>query len=162
MISKLHTLFSEFDRLCYRNDVYKVHTIGDCYVILSFNYIEERNPTEECLRVINVSLEMISQIKTFNKEEHMELNMRIGVHTGDVIAGVTGTNIVRYDIYGADNEIANKMESEGIPGKIHVSETTKKMLESVSNRFRFVYNKRVHYKPAERTVKTYFLNKDVY
>lgn len=42
--------------------------------------------------------------------------MRIGIHTGDVVAGITGTSIVRYDIYGPDNDIANKMESGGAPG----------------------------------------------
>jgi class 3 adenylate cyclase len=55
--------------------------------------------------------------------------MRIGIHTGKVIGGITGTNLVRYDIYGPDVLIANKMESEGVPGKINTSEATKQLLE---------------------------------
>ena len=55
--------------------------------------------------------------------------MRIGIHTGDVIGGVVGTSIVRYDIYGPDVLIANKMESGGEPGRINVSEVTKSFLE---------------------------------
>ena len=55
--------------------------------------------------------------------------MRIGIHTGEVIAGITGTNIVRYDIYGPDVVIANKMESMGAPGRIHVSDVTKNLLQ---------------------------------
>lgn len=50
--------------------------------------------------------------------------MRIGIHTGSMIAGITGSTIVRYDVYGPDILIANKLESTGIPGKIHVSKET--------------------------------------
>ena len=67
--------------------------------------------------------------------------MRIGIHTGEVIGGVTGTNIVRYDIYGPDVLIANKMESGGSPGRINVSDTTKEFLESQFEReFKFEFN----------------------
>ena len=55
--------------------------------------------------------------------------MRIGIHTGDVIGGVVGSSIVRYDIYGPDVLIANKMESGGEAGKINVSDITKGYLE---------------------------------
>ena len=54
--------------------------------------------------------------------------MRIGIHTGSIIEGIIGTDIVRYDIYGPDVLIANKMESNSLPGKILVSHTTKKLL----------------------------------
>ena len=55
--------------------------------------------------------------------------MRIGIHTGNIIGGVIGTEIVRYDIYGRDVLIANKMESNGKSGDILVSNTTKELLE---------------------------------
>jgi len=54
-----------------------------------------------------------------------ELDMRIGIHTGSFIGGITGTDIVRYDIYGQDVMIANKMESNGKEGMVLVSESTK-------------------------------------
>lgn len=57
-----------------------------------------------------------------------ELNMRIGIHTGSIIGGVNGTDLVRYDIYGPDVVIANKMESNGEPGKLLMSFTTKMIL----------------------------------
>ena len=57
------------------------------------------------------------------------LDMRIGIHTGFVYGGIIGTDIVRYDIYGKDVTIANKMESNGEEGNIMISETTKEMLE---------------------------------
>lgn len=55
--------------------------------------------------------------------------MRIGIHTGNIYGGIIGTEIVRYDIYGRDVLIANKMESGGVEGKIMISENTKKILE---------------------------------
>ena len=67
--------------------------------------------------------------------------MRIGIHTGEVIGGVTGTSIVRYDIYGPDVLIANKMESGGFQGRINVSDTTKEFLESnFEGEFEFEFN----------------------
>ena len=72
------------------------------------------------------------------------MNIRIGIHTGDVIGGVVGTSIVRYDIYGPDVLIANKMESAGEPGKINVSDVTKTYLElGEENNFRYTRNKLV-------------------
>lgn len=58
-----------------------------------------------------------------------DLNMRIGVHTGKIVAGIIGTKIVRYDIFGGDVLIANKMESNGLAGKVVVSEQTKRLLQ---------------------------------
>lgn len=58
-----------------------------------------------------------------------ELDMRIGIHTGDIIGGIIGTDIVRYDIYGENVLIANKMESNGKSGFVMISEATKRLLE---------------------------------
>ena len=69
-----------------------------------------------------MAYEMIKAIKEVNHREGIELNMRIGIHTGDVIAGITGRDVVRYDIYGSAVMVANKMERGGAPGKINVSE----------------------------------------
>ncbi len=59
--------------------------------------------------------------------------MRIGVHTGKIIGGIIGTSLVRYDIYGADVQIANKMESNGLEGNIMVSDSTRSLLERHEN-----------------------------
>jgi class 3 adenylate cyclase len=82
--------------------------------------------------------------------------MRIGIHTGDAIGGITGTNVVRYDIYGKDVMIANKMESNGVPGKVAVSQATKDLLEENTNgSFGFEFLKDV--KAWGETVKSYIL-----
>ena len=80
-----------------------------------------RNPIQELQNCINMALDMINAIKRVNAQNNLDLGMRIGIHIGDIIAGVTGTQIVRYDIYGSDVSIANQMKSEGESGKVNVS-----------------------------------------
>ena len=72
--------------------------------------------------------------------------MRIGVHVGTCIGGVVGSNIVRYDIYGSDVMVANKMESNGAPGRINVSEFTKNLLKLLDKSLSFEFNQRVEIK----------------
>ena len=126
VVALLSRLFSRFDQLCDNIGCYKVHTIGDCYVVMGFNGKipkERRNQQvqiDEAYRVIQVGCEMIRVIRdeqqnTKNPCAEM-LDMRIGIHTGKLIGGIIGTKLVRYDIFGSDVLIANKMESNGIAG----------------------------------------------
>lgn len=138
VVKLLSELFTRFDQLCVSNQVYKVHTIGDCYVIMGYTgHIPqtERTPkikAQEAFKVIKTGFEMIEIIQDVrdhsDNPDLKELNMRIGIHTGKIVAGIIGTKIVRYDIFGADVLIANKMESNGIPGEVVVSEDTKEIL----------------------------------
>lgn len=66
--------------------------------------------------------------------------MRIGIHFGKVIGGIIGSDIIRFDIYGDDVIIANKMESEGVKGKINVSESFKLFLENSFEDFSYEFN----------------------
>jgi len=160
VVGMLSKLFSIFDHLCVRHNVYKVHTIGDCYVILSFTDGDVRDPVTECFNCIEMALDMVKAIKKANRSKGISLNMRIGIHTGTVIAGITGTNIVRYDIYGADNDIANKMESQGCPGKINLSRVTKELIEKESQcrgRFEFEFNRVVRYSPTNTELEAFYL-----
>ena len=109
-----------------------MHTIGDCYVIMSYTgkiAKERRSPivqVEEAFRVIQVGLEMINIIaEERNKTKSpalRNLDMRIGIHTGKIVGGIIGTKVVRYDIFGQDVLIANKMESNGVAGSVCISE----------------------------------------
>jgi class 3 adenylate cyclase len=84
--------------------------------------------------------------------------MRIGVHTGEVIAGIIGTKIVRYDIYGPDVLIANKMESGGKPGTINVSDVTMNLIQSVHPyRYEFEFNKDIVAESIKRMHKSYYI-----
>jgi len=145
VVNLLSKLFSRFDQLCEENRVYKVHTIGDCYVIMGYNGRIDKNKrfrgavVDEANRVIQSGLEMIEIIKEVrensNEETLKNLDMRIGIHTGKVVAGIIGSKVVRYDIFGEGVLIANKMESNGVPGKVCVSEDTKKILQQQTDIF---------------------------
>jgi class 3 adenylate cyclase len=141
--------------------VYKVHTIGDCYVVLGINSrdIEDRHVGQECMNMIHMAFAMIDVIKTVNKEQGTELNMRIGLHTGTVIAGITGTNIVRYDIYGSDSTLANKMESGGEAGRINVSEVTRELVEKTTpGQYKFTENAHLSLKGVDKEAMSYFID----
>lgn len=150
VVNLLSKLFSRFDQLCEQNRVYKVHTIGDCYVIMGYNGRIDKNKrtlaivNDEASRVIKTGLEMIDIISEVrNSSENMDLqdlDMRIGVHTGRVVAGIIGSKVVRYDIFGDGVLIANKMESNGVPGKVCISEDTRRLLcrsQDIAREFSF-------------------------
>jgi class 3 adenylate cyclase len=159
IVNMLSSLFTKFDESSVNNDVYKVHTIGDCYVAMGYHGAANRNPVKECENLVNFAYSLLSIIKEVSKE-HKELNMRIGVHTGDVIGGVMGTSIVRYDIYGTDVLIANQMESSGIPGRIVISETTKQFLEQAQPRG-YTYELHTEVNALDRKCKAYTLTKNL-
>ncbi|OMJ68370.1 hypothetical protein SteCoe_34205 [Stentor coeruleus] len=160
VVEMLSELFTRFDKTCLDHDVYKVHTIGDCYVAMGYRGDIQRNPAKEASNMVNFALALIDLIEEVNEKCECKLKMRIGLHTGDVIGGITGTNIVRYDIYGQDVMLANKMESNGVPGRVAVSEKTKKLLEGYENdhaKFDFEFLKEV--KNGKEVIKLSLLSK---
>ncbi|CAG9312880.1 unnamed protein product [Blepharisma stoltei] len=158
IVKMLSELFTQFDKKCVELSVYKVHTIGDCYVVMGYNGSANRDIGKECLNMLKMAQNMIEIINAVNLLHGSELNMRIGLHTGTVIAGIIGTNIVRYDIYGPDVLIANKMESNGKPGEINVSDKTKELLEKNYNgEFEYTFNKEVPAKAIDRVHQSYFI-----
>ena len=161
VVKMLMELFKNFDNATKACHVYKVHTIGDCYVVMGFNgkvSMNERNYYEEAKNVCKMAEEMITIIREVRKKVNFEmLDMRIGIHTGTVIAGILGSSVVRYDIFGSDVLIANKMESAGTPGRINISEDTKKLLESKDMPFTVKFNKEVPIESANRSIKCYLI-----
>ena len=77
------------------------------------------------------AFDMRDSINEINEKYNMGIGMRIGLHIGDIITSVIGRNIVRFDFYGPDVKIANKMESEGIKGKVNVSERAKQYIDQI-------------------------------
>ena len=156
VVGKLSQLFTTFDKLCLKHNVYKVHTIGDCYVVMGYQSDRNRNPAKEALNVLNFALSLVHVIEESNTDPSYRLSMRVGIHTGEVIGGITGTNIVRYDIYGPDVLIANKMESNGEAGKVVLSEVTKEMIEDCSpESFEFKYLKEIPITVLKRSIKIF-------
>lgn len=124
LIDQLDKLFYEFDLIVDKYGIEKIKTIGDAYMCAGGLPKPNRtNPIE----VVAAAVEMIGKMKFINKQlnrgqEFWEL--RIGIDTGPVIAGVVGRNKLAYDIWGTTVNIASRMESTGEPGKINISENT--------------------------------------
>lgn len=159
VVGMLYELFSKFDQKCVEHDVYKVHTIGDCYVAIGYKGDAGRDPSEESFNVINFAYSMIEIINVINAENNSNLNMRIGIHTGSIIGGIAGTNIVRYDIYGKDVLITNQIESNGLSGRISVSETTKNLIEEFKpGCFNFNFHKEISIHSINTEIKAFIID----
>jgi phospholipid-translocating ATPase len=157
VVNMLSELFTRFDKMSVENNVYKVHTIGDCYVAMGYVNDNIRNPAKEAVNVIKFASGLIELIKETNEQCGIELGMRIGIHTGEITGGITGTKIVRYDVYGEDVQIANKMESNGMSGRVAVSETTKVLIDSyMPQMFLFTEGKEVKCAKDSGSIKLYF------
>jgi class 3 adenylate cyclase len=159
VVGMLSNLFTEFDYKCVEYGVYKVHTIGDCYVALGYTGSKVRSISAECYNLARFALQLVKTIEEVNEKHGISLGMRIGIHTGDIIGGIVGTNIVRYDIYGADVLMSNKMESTGKVGKVHISQETMRILSKhYPNEFVFVKAETVEAPIIQEDTLTYFLD----
>ena len=90
--------------------------------------------------------------------------MRIGIHTGQIYGGIIGTDIVRYDIYGQDVLIANKMESNGVEGRVMISENTRNLIEhysTKSHKFELQYHKVVKIDKLQIEQKAFLVNSHI-
>jgi len=140
VVDALATLYTRFDQLVYdinksckpdEPKLYKLYTIGDAYIVLSFLDHEKRDTLKEAKNVMKMAEGMRVAIEEVKQAiNYSALQMRLGLHTGEIVGGVVGTDIVRYDIYGIDSKIANEMEASCQEGRINVSEETKLLLES--------------------------------
>eukprot|EP01135_Chromosphaera_perkinsii_P010279 Nk52_evm21s2085 gene=Nk52_evmTU21s2085 len=122
IVNFLNSLYTMFDTAIESHEVYKVETIGDGYVCSSG--VPHRAP-DHCLQLANLSLELISKMKTI-KVAHLdgqEVQIRIGLHSGEVVAGVVGLKMPRYCLFGDTVNTASRMESTSNPNKIHISQS---------------------------------------
>jgi len=121
LLDELDRLFLKFDELVEQHQVEKIKTIGDAYMCAGG--IPRKNRTN-AIDVVMVAIEMREFMTDLKKEALNDWEIRIGIHTGPIIAGVVGTKKLSYDIWGDTVNIASRMESSGIPGEINISEAT--------------------------------------
>ncbi|XP_023931944.1 atrial natriuretic peptide receptor 2 [Lingula anatina] len=124
VIQMLNSLYTAFDRKIEKYDVFKVETIGDAYMVASG--LPCRNGTRHSYEIAIMSLDLLDHISQL-EIPHMpdeKFRLRIGVHTGPVAAGVVGLKMPRYCVLGETVSIASRMESLGLPNRIHISITT--------------------------------------
>ncbi|CAH0554050.1 unnamed protein product [Brassicogethes aeneus] len=125
LVSTMNAVFSGFDSLIDKYDVYKVETVGQIYMAVCG--APEKNE-HHAVNISDVSLNMVKLVKELNIPSQSKVDVRIGIHSGPVVAGVVGIKVPRYCFFGDTVNTASRMQSTSSPGMVHISEATKNLL----------------------------------
>ncbi|CAH6792663.1 Gucy2d [Phodopus roborovskii] len=131
VVSFLNDLYTLFDAVLDSHDVYKVETIGDAYMVASG--LPRRNGSRHAAEIANMALDILSYAGNFRMRHAPDVPIRVraGLHSGPCVAGVVGLTMPRYCLFGDTVNTASRMESTGLPYRIHVSRSTVQTLLSL-------------------------------
>ncbi len=150
LVSLLNDIFSCFDRLAEQHGLEKIKTIGDAYMVVGGVPIPRPDRAEA---VAKMAIDMQRAIALFRTDREETFQLRIGINTGPVVAGVIGIKKFIYDLWGDTVNVASRMESTGIPGGIQVSASTYHLIK---DRFKLTERGKIEVK-GKGEMMTYWL-----
>ncbi|WP_159478742.1 adenylate/guanylate cyclase domain-containing protein [Chryseobacterium sp. 18068] len=151
VLNELNICFTEFDRIMEKYNLEKIKTIGDAYLAVSGLPISNE---QHATNSVNAALEILSYIQQRKKDNPNALDIRIGIHSGPVIAGIVGVKKFAYDIWGDTVNTAARMEQNSSPGKVNISEATHQLIKED---FNFEYRGKIETK-GKGAMDMYFVN----
>uniref|UniRef100_A0A8D3C4N3 Guanylate cyclase n=1 Tax=Scophthalmus maximus TaxID=52904 RepID=A0A8D3C4N3_SCOMX len=137
VVDMLNDIYKNFDSILDHHDVYKVETIGDAYMVASG--LPKRNGNRHAVDIAHMALDILAFVGTFELQHlpGIPLWIRIGVHSGPCAAGVVGNKMPRYCLFGDTVNTTSRMESTGLPLRIHVSQSTISILQRTDCKFEY-------------------------
>lgn len=125
LVAFLNEIFTEFDNIADHRGLEKIKTIGDSYMAAAG--LPDPAP-DHAVRAARMALDMIDALTRFNSRHGFNLQMRIGINSGPVVAGVIGRRKFIYDLWGAAVITASRMESHSLAGRVQITDATRRLL----------------------------------